>query len=228
MFGCPGPSACAALIEVQYVTMKILNGIGSLKRTDIETHLRDWRIIDTQCSDISRKAVSAWNFTVSHEAFGNFDPVSALERMAKQRTIEAQGGERFVIKLLPSSVEEAKKTTEDIDVLEATEYYKTSRGQVPNGCTSSLFSFNSAALAWDAFSHAEVLMSRPLMAVVGDRPGGFGAYRDAMEIYGRAGSKDKHVVVLPGVSHYMLYDKPEAVKLALERVLPFLKEHLGD
>ncbi|OQE21695.1 hypothetical protein PENSTE_c011G01917 [Penicillium steckii] len=165
---------------------------------------------------------------LSREAFGNFDPVDSLEKMAKQRTVEAQGGERSVINLLPPSVEDAKKATGDIDVIEATEYYKTSRGQAPNGCTSGLFSFNSAALAWDAFNHAEVLMTKPFMAVVGDRPGGFGAYRDAQEIYGRAGSKEKRIVVLPGISHYMLYDKPEAVKPALDQVLPFLKEHLGE
>lgn len=164
---------------------------------------------------------------LSREAFGNFDPVSSLEQMAKQRTVEAQGGERLVINLLPPSVEEAKKATTDIDVVEATEYYKTSRGQAPHGCTSGLFSFNSAALAWDAFNHAEVLMSKPLMVIVGEKPGGFGAYRDAQEIYGRAGTKDKHIVVLPGISHYMLYDKPEAVNPALEQVLPFLKNHLG-
>ncbi|KAK4069093.1 hypothetical protein Trihar35433_5672 [Trichoderma harzianum] len=163
---------------------------------------------------------------LSREAFGNYDPADALEKIAKQRTIEAQGGERLVINLLPPTVEEAKKTTTDIDVCEATEYYKTDRGQAPNGCTSGLYSFNSAALAWDAFNHAEVLMTRPLMVVTGEKPGGFGAYRDAQEIYGRAGSKEKKIVVLPGISHYMLYDKPEAVDPALEQVIPFLKKHL--
>lgn len=165
---------------------------------------------------------------LSREAFGNFDPVGSLSKMAKQRTLEAQGGERLVVNLLPSTVDEAKKSTTDVDVVQATEYYKTSRGQAPNGCTSGLFSFNSAALAWDAFNHAEVLMTNPLMVVVGDKPGSFGAYRDGQEIHGRAGSKEKQIVVLPGISHYMLYDKPEAVKPALDQVLPFLKKHLGE
>lgn len=166
---------------------------------------------------------------LSREAFGSYDPAGTLEKIAAQRTSEAQGGQdRFVAGLLPSSVEEAKKSTTDIDVIEATDYYKTDRGKQPHGATSNLFSFNSAALAWDAFNHAEVLMTKPLMTVVGDRPGGFGAYRDAQEIYGRAGSKEKKNIVLPGVSHYMLYDKPEATKPALDEVLPFLKKHLGE
>lgn len=161
------------------------------------------------------------------ESFASFDPVGSLEKMAKQRTLEAQGADRFVINYLPPSVDEAKRITADPDIIEATEYYKTDRGRAPCGATSGLFSFNSAALAWDAFNHAEVLMTRPFIAVIGEIPGGFGAYRDAHEIHGRAGSKEKEIVVLPGVSHYMLYDEPKAVKAALDKVLPFLKNHLG-
>jgi hypothetical protein len=116
---------------------------------------------------------------LSRGSFSNFDPVGSLEKMAKQRSFEAQGGNRLVTNLLPQTVDEAKKTVVDIDIVEATEYYKIDRGQAPNGCTSGLYFFNSAALTWDAFNHGEVLMTRPLMVVAGDRPGGFGAYRDA-------------------------------------------------
>ncbi len=66
-----------------------------------------------------------------------------------------------------------------------------------------------------------------MMVVFGDKPGGFGAYRDGMEIYGRAASKNKELVVVEGWSHYDLYDKPEPVRLALEKLVPFLKTHLG-
>lgn len=103
------------------------------------------------------------------EGFSNFDPVAALEKMGKQRTAEAQGAERNVINYLPASVEQGKKGgITDIDVLEATDYYKTPRGQKPNGATSGLFSFNSAAMGWDAFLHAEVLLTQPPMVVIGD------------------------------------------------------------
>ncbi|KAJ5627847.1 Alpha/Beta hydrolase protein [Penicillium lividum] len=162
------------------------------------------------------------------ESFGGFDPADALEKMAKQRTLEARGAERYVLNLLPPTVEEAKKMTSDPDVVQATEYYKTSRGQKPGGATSGLFSFNSAAVAWDAFAYAEMIMTKPFIAVIGSIPGGFGAYRDGHEIYGRAASKEKELLELPGVSHYELYDEPKAVKAALDKVLPFLKKHLGE
>jgi len=158
------------------------------------------------------------------EGFTNFNPLSAIEAMGRQRTAEARGAARNVINLLPESVEAAKKA--GITVLEATEYYKTPRGQKPNGATSGLFSFNSAAMGWDAYTNAEVLLTQPLMVVIGDKPGGFGAYRDGWEIYGRAASKDKQIVVVEGWSHYDLYDRPEPVAIAMAKVLPFFKEHL--
>lgn len=165
---------------------------------------------------------------LAREGFAQFNPVGTLEAIAKQRTAEAQGAERNIMQYLPPTVEEAKKMTSDPDVTEATDYYKTDRGRAANGCTSGLLSYNSSALAWDAFNHAEMLMTKPFMVVVGDIPGSFGAYRDALEVHGRAASKEKEVVVLPGVSHYSLYDKPESVKPALEKVIPFLTKHLGE
>lgn len=161
------------------------------------------------------------------EGFSQFDPLGALKAMAAQRTAEAQGAERHVIDYLPESVEAGKQAgLTDIDVLEATEYYKSARGQQPNGATSGLFSFNSAAMAWDAFAQAETLLTQPLLVVIGDKPGAFGAYRDGWEIYGRAASAAKQIFVAEGWSHYDLYDKPEPVALAMAQVAPFFKEYL--
>ncbi|WP_198539767.1 hypothetical protein [Rhizobium sp. LCM 4573] len=52
-------------------------------------------------------------------------------------------------------------------------------------------SFSSAAMGWDAFLNAEVLLTQPLLIVIGDKPDGFGAYRDGWEIYGRTASMNK-------------------------------------
>jgi hypothetical protein len=81
-------------------------------------------------------------------------------------------------------------------------------------------------MGWDAFLHAEVLLTQPLMVVIGDKPGGFGAYRDGWEMYGRAASKNKHIVVGEGYSHYDLYDQPKPVAFALAKVIPFFNDNL--
>ena len=173
-------------------------------------------------------SITGVNFgRLMREGFSQFDPVAALQAMAAQRTAEAQGSPRHVINYLPDSVEAGKQAgISDIDVLEATDYYKSARGQQPNGATSGLFSFNSAAMAWDAFAHAETLLTQPLLVVIGDKPGGFGAYRDGWEIYGRAASQAKQIFVAQGWSHYDLYDQPEPVALAMAQIVPFFKQHL--
>jgi fermentation-respiration switch protein FrsA (DUF1100 family) len=162
------------------------------------------------------------------EGFSNYDPLGALEAMAKQRTAEARGGDLQVNNLLPSNPDEAKKNgLTEIDVFEATDYYKTPRGQKPGGATKMLFSHAQNTLGWDAFAFAETLMTQPMMVVIGKKPGAFGAYRDGMEIYGRAtASKDRQLVELDGWSHYDLYDRPEPVSLALKKLVPFFRAHL--
>jgi fermentation-respiration switch protein FrsA (DUF1100 family) len=161
------------------------------------------------------------------EGFSGYDPISALEAMATQRTAESRGEPLRVDDLLPPSPEEAKKLgITEIDVVEATAYYRTPRGSKPHGLNRSLFSHQAAAVGWDAFHLAEVLLTQPLMVVVGDKVGAFGAYRDGCEIIGRAASKKKELVVVQGWSHYDLYDKPEPVAQALSKLVPFYKQHL--
>lgn len=161
------------------------------------------------------------------EGFAQFKPLELAQGIARMRTAQAQGGATESADLLPASVAAATAAgITDIDVLEATEYYKTARGQQPHGATRQLMSFTGAAMGWDAFLHAEVLLTQPLMVVIGDKAGGFGAYRDGWEIYGRAASTDKHIVVAEGWSHYDLYDKPEPVAIAMASVVPFFQRTL--
>ena len=138
-------------------------------------------------------SITGVNFgRLSREAFGAYDPIGTLEAMAQQRTAEARGESLRVDNYLPRSVDAGKKAgVTDIDVLEATDYYRSSRGEKPNGATSGLFSHRAVAIGWDAFYLAEVLLTQPLLVVIGDKPGGFGAYRDGQEIYTRAASKQK-------------------------------------
>ena len=90
-----------------------------------------------------------------------------------------------------------------------------------------LFSHAQKTLGWDAFGFAETLMTQPMMVVIGQKVGAFGAYRDGSEIYGRSvSSRDRQLVELTDWSHYDLYDKPEPVGLAMERIVPFFRSHL--
>ncbi|MBO2628736.1 alpha/beta hydrolase [Shewanella algae] len=146
--------------------------------------------------------------------------------MAAQRTAEAKGEALQVDLFVPPSLEVAAEAgMTDVDVLGATDYYRN-RCFNDNAGTRALFSRRAASAAWDAFHLAETLLTTPMMVVVGDIPGGFGAYRDGLEIYARAASKVKELVVVEGYSHYDLYDQPEPVGQALGKLIPFFKTNL--
>lgn len=162
------------------------------------------------------------------EGFSGYNPLGALDAMATQRTKEARGAELQVNELLPANPEAATKAgLTERDVFEATDYYKTPRGQQMGGWTRMLFSHAQQTLAWDAFAFAETLLTQPMIVAVGQKVGAFGAYRDGQEIYGRAtASKDRQIISLENISHYDLYDKPDAVGPALEQIILFFKKHL--
>ncbi|MFS4469888.1 alpha/beta hydrolase [Chryseobacterium sp. T20] len=161
------------------------------------------------------------------DGFAGGSPMEVLSQVAAQRSAEAKGGDLLTINMLPESVEAGKSAgIEDIDVLEATDYYKTSRGQTVGGATSAVYSRMGVGMGWDAFYLAETLLTQPILVVIGDKPGGFGAFRDGYEIVRRAASEKKELVVVKGYSHYDLYDQPEPVRQALEKAIPFFKETL--
>src|SRR5262245_56881489 len=57
-------------------------------------------------------------------------------------------------------------------------------------------------LGWNAFGFIEMLMTQPMMVVIGQKVGAFGAYCDGMEAYGRStASKDRQLAPLKDWSH---------------------------
>ena len=162
---------------------------------------------------------------------GDLSPDAALKTLdaiARQRTAEARGGEPLIVGYIPGSeAERAKAGIDDIDIVEAVQYYTTPRGQQPGSPNKLRFVSSGAALNWDAFAFVEKLLTQPLHIVIGSIPGGFSSYRDGFELYGRARSAQKTLQIVPDVSHYDLYDQPEATGQALAQLVPFYRKHLG-
>ncbi|MFD5188166.1 alpha/beta hydrolase [Streptomyces sp. NPDC058357] len=153
--------------------------------------------------------------------------IATLDAVAKQRTAEARGADPVVSDALPSSPEKAAELgITGLDVVEATKYYRTPRGQQPNGVTRSLLSHMGPAVGYDAFHLADQLLTQPLQIVVGGVPGEFGSYRDGFDLFHRARSQQKDILVVPGESHYDLYWKPEATERALDTLIPFYNKNL--
>ncbi|WP_439678400.1 alpha/beta hydrolase [Embleya sp. MST-111070] len=153
--------------------------------------------------------------------------IGMLEAIGRQRTAEARGAEPAITTYIPESQAEREAAgITDIDTVQAIDYYKTPRGANPNSPNKLRMSGLAAAVGWDAFHLAEVLLTQPLQIIVGDVPGSFGSYRDGFELFDRARSEHKDILVVKGASHYDLYDQPFAVDQAFEKITPFFKNHL--
>lgn len=155
------------------------------------------------------------------------DPIQTLEAIGVQRTAEARGAETLITNWIPRNQEEREQAgINDIDIIEAVDYYTTSRGQSPNSPNKLNFVSLGSVLAFDAFNLAESLLTQPLQIIIGDVQGAFGSYRDGHELYNKAASKKKDLFIIEGASHYDLYDREEPVKKAVERLEAFYKENL--
>ena len=152
---------------------------------------------------------------------------ATLKQISAQRNLEANGGEPLITNWIPKSPQEARELgITDIDVLEAVDYYTTPRGQHKNSPNKvNLLSFASI-IGFDAFRFSEKLLTQPLQVIIGEKAGGFGSYRDGFEIFNRAASVKKDLMVIKGTSHYELYDKPEPMRQAVEKLTTFYKENL--
>jgi len=154
--------------------------------------------------------------------------IKTLEGIAKQRTAQARGAEPAITVYRPNSQEERQAAgINDIDVVEAVDYYQTPRAQHPNSPNHLRIDSLDKAMAFDAFHLADLLLTQPLHIVIGDKVGAFGSYRDGFELFNKAASKQKSIQVVQGASHYDLYDGKEATAKAMEKIIPFFKEYLA-
>ncbi|MFD1064882.1 alpha/beta hydrolase [Oceanobacillus locisalsi] len=155
------------------------------------------------------------------------NPIQTLEQIGEQRTAEANGADPLITQWIPNSQEEREQAgIDDIDIKEAIDYYKTSRGQSSNSPNKLKFTSMEKVLAFDAFHLADQLLTQPLQIVIGSVKGSFGSYSDGHELYEKAASADKDILVLDGVTHYDLYDQPEPVEKAVDKLETFYKQYL--
>jgi fermentation-respiration switch protein FrsA (DUF1100 family) len=150
-----------------------------------------------------------------------------LKAVGEARTREARGETPLVVPWTPSSREVAAAAgVTDGDMLEAIDYYRTPRGRHERSDNRLRFRSMASLVAFDAFHLLEDLLVQPLQVIVGNRVGEFGSYLDGRELYRRARG-EKNLLVVDGAGHYDLYDRPEYVDQAVERLTAFYGAHLA-
>lgn len=153
--------------------------------------------------------------------------LTVLKAVAAQREKEAVGGDVVYVPYIPNSeTERAAAGLDDVDIVQAVDYYRTPRGQHENAKNKMRMTSTGEIMGFDAYHLADKLLDQPLYIIAGDIPGAFGSYRFAYELFNKALSRNKNLHIVKGASHYDLYDQPEPVKEALSKLIPFYKEHL--
>jgi fermentation-respiration switch protein FrsA (DUF1100 family) len=147
--------------------------------------------------------------------------LKVLEEVARQRTVEAAGGEPRYIGYVANSLEEIPEGATGMWT-EGYEYYRTPRGAHPRSGNRCLFVNQDKMFAYTAFAHADWISPRPLLLIAGGRAETLYFSRDAYNL-----AKDpRELFIIDGASHMDLYDKEPYVPIAVDKLADFFNKNL--
>lgn len=148
------------------------------------------------------------------------DRLNLLQSVAEQLNKEAAGAPLLVQQLLPSR-DQLDASTPNF-VREATDYYLTPRGAHPNARNHFVVTSPGLHMAYYPLEHMELVAPRPVLLIAGERAE---TLKFSQAAYAKA-QQPKELLVIPGASHFDLYDKPEYVTPAVDKLAEFFGEHL--
>ncbi|GAA2373535.1 hypothetical protein Cme02nite_02310 [Catellatospora methionotrophica] len=145
-----------------------------------------------------------------------------LEAAAQDRTDQAHGKPARLEHIVPDTPAEV---TEDTPALyaEGTDYYRTPRAQHPNAQNWYVVAGLDRIMAYGSFDHVDLISPRPLLMIAGTRAD---TKYCSEQAYAQA-KEPKELYLVDGASHVDLYDKPEYVTPAVERLDAFFDKHLA-
>ncbi|WP_329378828.1 alpha/beta hydrolase [Streptomyces sp. NBC_01716] len=162
-------------------------------------------------------------------SFRGFQPdgaAAALDTMAAARTEETRSGELTRANWLPDTLEEATAAgLTDIDTTQALTYYRTERGRNEHSTNRRLSRGDSLLLGYDAYHLVDQLMTQPLQVILAGRIGNTGSYESGMELW-KLAPNPVDLMVIDGAGHYEMYDEPEYVDAAVDRLATFYLNNL--
>ena len=166
------------------------------------------------------------NMGTSFRGFQPHGPASALDALAEARTQENRSGELGRENWLPDTLQDAAAAgLTDPDTTQAITYYRTERGRNEHSTNRRLARGDALLLGYDAFHLVDQLMTQPLQVVLAGRIGNTGSYEAGMQLWKMA-PNPVDLLVVDGAGHYEMYDVPEYVDAAVDRLAGFYADHL--
>ncbi|EER61029.1 alpha/beta hydrolase [[Pseudomonas] boreopolis] len=156
--------------------------------------------------------------TLSYEA-----RMQRLKEIAVQRSKEVQGAPLQMALAVPASNADFTDKTPAL-YREGYEYYRTPRGQHPNSTGNYVFTSLAQQMAFFPFAQVETISPRPILLIVG---GNADTKFWSDGVLAKA-QNPKELFIVPGATHVDMYDKPQYVGPAVEKLTGFFRQHLGD
>jgi fermentation-respiration switch protein FrsA (DUF1100 family) len=146
--------------------------------------------------------------------------------MADARLEETRAGELARVNWLPDTLEDAAAVgLTDIDTTQAITFYRTERGRMEHSTNRRLSRSDSLLLGYDAYHLVDQLMTQPLQVVLAGRLGNTGSYESGMQLW-KLAPNPVDLMVIEEAGHYELYDEPEYVDAAVNRLADFYSDTL--
>lgn len=145
-----------------------------------------------------------------------------LKDASEQRSKEARGEPVRLVPVVPESPAEFTDSTPDL-YRQGYEYYVTARAKHPNSPNRYMFSSLPLQMAFFPFDQVATISPRPMLMVVGEKAD-TKFWSD--EVYAKA-KEPKELFVVNGATHMDMYDKPQFVGPAVEKLNAFFNQHLA-
>ncbi|UOQ45768.1 alpha/beta hydrolase [Halobacillus salinarum] len=147
--------------------------------------------------------------------------IELLEQVSNQRTEEAQGGEVSFTTYVPDEIDDSMPIRSTM--AEGHEYYVTDRGRHENAPNRFTLNSFSEIATFSAFSHINQLLTHPFLSIAGSDADTRYFSEEAVE---QAASKNKELFIIDGATHVGLYDIPEYVEPAVEKLHSFFSKYI--
>jgi fermentation-respiration switch protein FrsA (DUF1100 family) len=113
----------------------------------------------------------------------------------------------------------------DVDLLQALRYYRTERGRNEHSTNRRLTRGDSLLIGFDAFHLVDQLMIQPLQLILAENLDGTGFDESGKRLWDLAPNPVDRMVI-KDARHYEMYDVPEYVDSAVDRLATFYTDHL--
>jgi len=171
-------------------------------------------------------AVSTFNLgEARREGMGTISYEERMKRLrdaGEARSREARGEPVRLVPVVPDSAASFTESTPQL-YREGYDYYRTARAQHPNSPNRYVFSSLPQQMAFFPFEQLDTISPRPLLVIAGSKADTLFWSRQAYE----KAREPKALHVIEGATHIDLYDRPQFVTPAVEKLAGFYGRHLA-